>query len=54
MGLNVSSETREQIRRIVFIPWKSIVKYLGLKLVAPLDKTAIIDLNIIPLIKDVQ
>lgn len=49
MGLNITAEVWEQIKRIIPTPWKSMVKYLGLTLIALMDKTALIDLNITPI-----
>lgn len=41
MGLNVTSEVKEQIITVTAVPWGSCVKHLGIKLVDLVDKNPI-------------
>lgn len=55
MGLNITTEIGAQIsKKFDPTPWKTIVKYLGVNIKAPLDNLTLIDLNITPVIKDIQ
>lgn len=52
--LNIGQETKEQIIKVIRAPWRSQVKYLGIKITEPLELNTLIALNVNPVVHQVQ
>lgn len=46
MGLNLTSEVKEEITTITAAPWDTHVKHLGIKLIDSIDPAILIELNL--------
>lgn len=53
VGLNVDQNAKDEIGRVIKIPWKQRVKYLGVKVTSAMEADALTALNITPLIKEI-
>lgn len=52
--LNIQKNGKEQITRLIKALWKSTVAYLGIRVASTLETETLINLNLLPIIKDVR